>query len=191
MEKQAEVKNERLEAFRKQIENEGGFIVSSATLRTMDLIEATMGIIDGVVPEQAKKLRAEYAGVFQYMESSGDTWLSKDAWFEEASEEIADLASWLLNETIFDIMCDIAPQAYGYGTQEGDGACFGFWLDERIASAAYAIDEHELSDNDAWELLQETDLDISDIAAQIRERLKGACYADYDFAERVANAARR
>ena len=40
----------------------------------------------------------------------------------------SDDMSYFLNETLFDILNDYAPEGYYFGAHPGDGSDFGFWV---------------------------------------------------------------
>jgi len=89
-----------------------GFVVSSDTLKTGDLIDSFMYFLENV----------NYPGM------------------KELEQELEDCTSeqdedWFLNETLFDAMEDIAPPGCFFGAHPGDGACFGFWTEEKEVSA--------------------------------------------------------
>jgi hypothetical protein len=167
--------------FQRMVRNEGGYTVSQATLRSIDLIEAYMSLIETVRPATAQGIREEYAAVFAYMDEHDD-----DFW--QADEGLLDEVSWLLNEVLWDEMNEISPEPYFFSSHPGDGALIGFWLDERIQQAEYEIDEGSFTRDQMIDLLHDAgtefepdDLDDDEIA----ELLKKACYDDYDFAEQV------
>lgn len=63
-------------------------------------------------------------------------------------------------EELFDALNDAAPSGFGFGSQEGDGACFGFWLGEDWAEAlehcGWAADSDSAALADViWELEQD------------------------------------
>jgi hypothetical protein len=39
----------------------------------------------------------------------------------------SEQASYLLNESVFDALNEVAPENTSFGSSEGDGASFGFW----------------------------------------------------------------
>ena len=88
--------------------------VSHATLRPFDLVHAFLPVIRDT-PEyvQILPLFPAYA-----MEDS-------DAEFWDSSE-----CSFLVNETLFDILGLYAPEDYYFGCTEGDGSDFGYWKHE-------------------------------------------------------------
>jgi hypothetical protein len=62
-------------------------------------------------------------------------------------------------EELTEALQELAPTGFYFGSQEGDGACFGFWLDE---SWAESLEHFGLGDDDptGWaELIAELDAD--------------------------------
>lgn len=100
----------------KEIKKNEGMTVSTGTLLNYDLLERFGEVI--------KKYRINDALVRDI-----------DEIFETYSEdeinyptgEWSDLISWLINEDIFNILNEVAPEGYYFGTLEGNGSCFGFW----------------------------------------------------------------
>jgi len=78
-----------------------GFVVSQATLRTEDLVESILEFLDSIGYPETMDLR------------------------EQATEE-EDL-TYFLNEDLWDLMNEIAPEGTTFRAHEGDGALFGFW----------------------------------------------------------------
>jgi hypothetical protein len=85
-----------------------GVSVSWGTLRTEDLIGRGLGFLDSV----AGPLHLEYDIVSIRSELSAND----DAWREI-----------VLNEYIFDLLDEIAPDGCYFGAHPGDGSDFGFW----------------------------------------------------------------
>jgi len=96
-----------------ELEESGGFVVSTAILRAQDLLPVfltTLGILD---PGRQRELCEGFPiGVRSFPDHP---------WWQ--SEECA----CLLNEDVFDALNEAAPEGYWFGASEGDGACFGFW----------------------------------------------------------------
>jgi hypothetical protein len=176
---------EALIDLQRDIRNNGGLTVSEATMRTADLINSFIYYVDACLPEAAAALREEYSGVFDYMDGDG----ANDAWFHEADEDTADSAGWLL-DGLFDAMNEIAPEGYGFSSQEGDGACYGFWKDERIAEAEWLIDQGEFTPQAMLDLILEFDGDVTGIIQAMEESLRALANSDYDIAEQITQAAR-
>ena len=84
--------------------------VSTATLREEDLIPAFEQVLDS-------------AGVSFDRPASADKLLAGKALLDEEWEDVA----YYLNETLFDLLNEIAPEGTYFGSHPGDGADFGFW----------------------------------------------------------------
>jgi len=82
--------------------------VSSGTMRPDDLIPEFLYVLELHWPEKAQELVEEYDG----------------------SEDDDDY--WLL-DALFDALNEVAPEGFYFGASTGDGADYGFWLDEAIA----------------------------------------------------------
>lgn len=107
--------------------------VSSATLRDSDLLDAMLGVLEYYRPrkyadviKQGRAAQEKFGNDFGYIgyllsEGHADT---------KATEEQADELQWLICETLYDCMNEIAPAGCSYGSHPGDGALFGFWPDE-------------------------------------------------------------
>ena len=87
-----------------------GRSVSSATLREVDLIPAFEEVLDA-------------AGVEYDRPASVDKLLLSQSLTDDESEEVG----FYLNEELFDLLNDIAPEGTYFGAHPGDGADFGFW----------------------------------------------------------------
>jgi len=182
-----EYNKQEIDAFRLEIEQQQGMILSSGTMRPGDLIEAFFPIVERVDPRKAAELKRKYGDVFIYMYSPEYSAGIGDGWFYD-DDNLAEAAGWLVGD-LFDLLNEYGPDAYHFSASEGDGACYGYFLDERIAAADYEINDMggSLDIMDAWEILQEHCIDVDDIADLIRERLTMACYEDCDLAEYVVS----
>ena len=87
--------------------------VSHATLRPQDLVPAFLERLHSLEPETHASLLAN----FRCVALSDD-----DSWWE--SEDCAHF----LNEDLFDALNNCAPDYVYFGSHEGDGADFGFWI---------------------------------------------------------------
>jgi hypothetical protein len=96
--------------------------VSSGTLRSEDLLSAFSAELDYQLKRQVSRFpRAAHRKLIRDAEKMLET-------MEDAEHE-PDGASDLVAE-LEDALCGFAPP-YGYfGAAEGDGACFGFWLND-------------------------------------------------------------
>ncbi len=88
--------------------------VVSATLQEKDLIPAFEGVLD-------------VAGVEYERPASVDKLLLGQSLTDNEMEEIG----FYLNETLFDLLNEIAPEGTAFGSHPGDGADFGFWEEEK------------------------------------------------------------
>jgi hypothetical protein len=87
--------------------------VIAATLREQDLIPAFEGVLDT-------------AGVEYERPQSVDKLLLDQPLSDNEQEEV----SCYLNETLIDLLDEIAPEGTYFGSHPGDGSDFGFWEDE-------------------------------------------------------------
>jgi len=107
-----------------------GMTLSEATMLSEDLVPSFMDFLENVaeeceIQEDVTLLSAE-VDKLELGENTGYGTYYKD------QEE----ASWLLNEQIWDLLNDIAPDFTYFGAHPGDGACYGFWVsDEALAEA--------------------------------------------------------
>lgn len=79
--------------------------VSDGTMRTEDLFPKMYWVLKEYAPEKAKEF-AEFA--------NDTSWMG-------GSEEGAVM------DSLFDALNEIAPEGCYFGSQEGDGSCYGFW----------------------------------------------------------------
>lgn len=86
------------------------FSVSHATMIDTDIVEAIERDMQGVVP------------------NDNTLWGAIEEFW--AAEEDSEDRAFLLNETIWDEMNDIAPEGTYFGAHPGDGSDYGFWSAE-------------------------------------------------------------
>lgn len=84
-----------------------GETVSAGTMKASDLVPSFLSVLETVKPALATAISAEYA---QIDEPDND---------ERADNILSDL---------FDDLDAIAPSGCTFSAQDGDGACYGFWL---------------------------------------------------------------
>ncbi len=91
--------------------------VSCGTTRTKDLIPAFEGVLDAAGvdynderPAVVDKLLAD----------------------KELTDDELDQVSAYLDETLFDLLDEVAPEGCYFGSHDGDGADFGFWPVEDV-----------------------------------------------------------
>lgn len=98
----------------------------------------------------------------------------------EASETLQDL---------FDALNDAAPSGFGFGSHEGDGACFGFWLSEDWVEAlehcGWAADSDSAALADVIRELEQDGIDCDNFedaycgeTEGYEEEIAGANYAE-------------
>lgn len=93
------------------IKNRGGFIISEASLKLEDLLDAAYGIITQYNLSQQLKGKIE-------------------RWFDEGMDP--EEGSYLFYEEVFYLFNKIAPDGYCFGSHPGDGACFGWFYDDEM-----------------------------------------------------------
>jgi hypothetical protein len=101
--------------------------ISSATLRTEDLIKAFVPVyeqLDGVEGENVMRDVVKRGKKYlSYYSQRNHGVIPENLQFEE---EINDF----LNDVLFDELNRFAPEGYYFGSHIGDGADYGFWRDE-------------------------------------------------------------
>jgi hypothetical protein len=97
------------------------WIVSSDTLRPEDLLPSYWSAVESLA-QLAGKASPIAADTLADLERLVGEDSSETNWNDE-------LACQLLEE-LTDCLQELAPCGFGFGSQEGDGACFGFWLTE-------------------------------------------------------------
>lgn len=85
--------------------------VIRATHRPQDLIPAFLGVLKET-PEYVQLMNVVPAHALE--DDDADWWESEDA-------------VYFLNETLWDVLNNYAPEGYYFGSTEGDGSDFGFW----------------------------------------------------------------
>ena len=95
--------------------------VSHGTMRPEDLCPIFMGLLEEYDPERAARLTSGY---------SGDGWpysMAGLGWGDPFDARQQELAPHLL-EDLFNELQGIAPPGSHFGSHEGDGSDYGFWL---------------------------------------------------------------
>jgi hypothetical protein len=92
------------------------WIVSTGTLRPCDLAAAYLATIDQLGGTVGEFERAELAQLANH---------TSDA----VGPEPTDSAWWALSEAE-SLLSELAPTGFFFGANEGDSACFGFWITE-------------------------------------------------------------
>ena len=87
--------------------------VIRATLRPQDLIPAFLGVIKDT-PEYTQIAMSQVPPSYAIGDDEDDWWDGEEC-------------SFFLNEVLFDVLNDYAPNGYYFGAHEGDGSDFGYW----------------------------------------------------------------
>lgn len=126
------------------------WIVSSATLRPEDLLPSYWAAVESLA-QLAGKASPIAADTLADLERLAGEDSSEADWNDE-------LACQLL-EKLTDCLQELAPCGFGFGSHEGDGACFGFWLTEDWQNALEHLDL-DGDDPAGWaSLISDLDLD--------------------------------
>lgn len=103
------------------IEDLKGMVVSDGTMRSEDLIPKFLNVLKVYGRDVYDKYVGENPEVLDLSGMDDET------------------MGWVVDE-LFDKLNEIAPEGYSFGSQDGDGACYGFWsvdVDERKKCEAY------------------------------------------------------
>jgi hypothetical protein len=100
------------------------WIVSTDTLKTEALLESFWSAAEQIAAIKGAPLDGPLVADLERL--AGEDSNAADWADEEASATL---------ERLTDYLGDLAPVGFGFGSSEGDGACFGFWLSEDWADA--------------------------------------------------------
>ena len=95
------------------------WIVSTDTLRTDHLADAYLGAFDRLGQDVPEPFRSDLQQCAAY---------ASDLIGPEPCDAWDEATAWA-----FDRLNDLAPTGFYFGASEGDGSCFGFWLQEEWA----------------------------------------------------------
>lgn len=95
-------------------------LIIHGTLRRQDLIPAFLNALSTHAPDAyAQMMVAPFPPVPAYVQDEGDN----SSWWD------SDDAGALL-DSLYEALNEHAPEGYYFGTHDGDGSDFGFWLCE-------------------------------------------------------------
>ena len=126
------------------------WIVSTDTLRTEDLL---------VRYWQTAEQLAQLSDRPQLINPSTLAGLEKLAGEDSRESDWNDQQAAELLEDLHETLSDVAPVGFYFGASEGDGACFGFWLDESWAELLQHLDLDDCDPTGWAELLSRLELD--------------------------------
>lgn len=109
-------------SLKKEIEQKEGLIFSTDTLKTDDLLTSAYSFLKAY--ELNEQLQKNIAEVFTEEPTNENYYYSRTEIKEGKEEE----SGYLFNEDVFNYFNEIAPDSYYFGTSEGDGACFGWFV---------------------------------------------------------------
>lgn len=134
------------------------WIVSSDTLRSEDLALSWSAAAEELLAlqgqELSSRLSADELELLTIAQSSAA---------EELSSAQLEELSWLINETLFDLLNELAPLRFSFSSHCGDGALFGFWLCEELCAELESLGLDSADPSHSALLLQE----LSDLGADL------------------------
>ena len=161
------------------------WLVSSATLRTEDLIPALSSALAQILSSLEQppfELSSQAEELLLVVESGASSELRGSDW-----EQLLELCS-----DLFDMLDALAPIGFSFSSHEGDGALFGFWLSSEICSELEQLNLGADSDSAALaELLQNLEslgVDLWDLESSYYAEAYGSTEAEAgrDFAQACA-----
>jgi len=154
------------------------WIVSTDTLRVDHLADAYLGAFDQLGQDVPEPFRSDLQQCAAY--ASGLTAPDPcDAW---------DIAT----QWAFDRLGELAPEGFYFGASEGDGACFGFWLEQEWADllehCGWASDSDSAALADVVRSLMAGGIDVDNYEDYYQGEAEGynATEAGADYAAQLA-----
>lgn len=134
------------------------WIASADTLKTEDLLVKFWGVAEDLAVRSNRPhlLNADTLARLQRLVGEDST---EAAWVDGWDGIAGDTWAQITLGELHDALGDAAPAGFHFGAQDGDGACFGFWLSEDWAEALETLG---LGDDDptGWaSLIAELDAD--------------------------------
>ena len=172
------------------------WLVSSATLRTEDLIPALSSALAQILssleqpPFELSSQAEELLSALELPDAEelpGDELVDKIKARRSSLEQLSELCA-----DLFDMLDALAPTGFSFSSHEGDGALFGFWLSSEICSELERLNLGADSDSAALaELLQTLEslgVDIYDLESSYYAEAHGSTEAEAgrDFAQACA-----
>ena len=159
------------------------WIVSCDTLRAEDLLPKYWSTAETLAVLADRPLAINPETLASLAKLVGEDSRDSDWSDDEASQTLDDLTE-VLNE--------LAPCGFQFGSQEGDGACFGFWLSEdwaeSLESCGFAADSDPAECANTVSTLNADGLDPDNIGDAYQGRAEGYSEesAGADFAQQLA-----
>jgi hypothetical protein len=161
------------------------WLVSSATLRTEDLIPALSTALAQILSslEQPPFELSSHAEELLLVAESGASSELSSSDREQLSELCADL---------FEMLDALAPIGFSFSSHEGDGALFGFWLSSEICSELERLnlgaDSEPAALAELLQTLESEGVDIYDLESSFYAEAYGLTEAEAgrDFAQACA-----
>ena len=161
------------------------WLVSSATLRTADLIPALSSALAQILSSLDQppfELSSQAEELLLVAESGASSELSSSD-----REQLSELCSCL-----FDMLDALAPTGFSFSSHEGDGALFGFWLSSEICSELEQLnlgtDSEPAALAELLQTLESLGVDLWDLESSYYAEAYGSTEAEAgrDFAQACA-----
>lgn len=101
-----------------------GFILSTGTLNLEHLLPKAYDVIISYRIYSLYPLAHKIAEVIKY---KGGVPASTACYYGYTEISNEEEAGYLWHEDVFNMFNELAPKGYYFGSQEGDGACIGWW----------------------------------------------------------------
>jgi hypothetical protein len=95
--------------------------ISHGTMRNEDLVPAFLETLETVDKKRACKIKREYSKVFRMLDGIKVRNYSE----EQYSEDL----SYLVNEDLYNALCEYTPAYTYFGSHCGDSSDYGVWID--------------------------------------------------------------
>ena len=95
--------------------------ISHGTMRNEDLVPAFFDALESVDKKHARSIKREYSKALRKLAGVNVRNYSE----EQYSEDL----TYLVNEDLFNALCDHVPAYTYFGSHVGDGADYGIWVD--------------------------------------------------------------